>query len=211
MRALSAVFLFAATLAAQTAPLAIQTESLPPGTLRKAYAQYLKATGGVAPLHWDVTAGALPPGLVLEPSGELLGIPTTAGTYRLAVRVTDSSRPPRGATREFVIAIPAALSVRWTQPPRLEGGGIAGRLEVVNESGETLDLTVIVVAVNEIGKAFALGYQRGPHSVGSLAVPFGSSLPRGTYVVHADAIGEFAPTLSIYRDRLQTPQPLVVP
>jgi hypothetical protein len=211
MHALLAIVLFALTVAAQPPPLAIQTESLPRGTVHKSYAQYLKAAGGTAPLRWDITAGALPPGLALEPSGELLGVPTAAGTYHFAVRVTDSSRPPRSATREFVLTVPAALSVRWTQPPRLESGGIFGRLEVDNESGETLDLTVIIVAVNEIGKAFALGYQRGPQSVGLLAVPFGTSLPRGTYVVHADAIGEFAPTLNIYRARLQTPEPLVVP
>lgn len=204
MRPLIAIVLFAAALAAQTAPLAIQTSSLPVPTLRKPYEQHLQATGGTAPLRWEVAAGALPPGLTLEASGYLLGIATTPGTYRFSARVTDSSRPPRTATREFVITIPAALTIRWTQAPHLENNGIFGEVEIDNQSGETLDLTVIVVAVNEVGKAFALGYDHRPQSVGPLVLPFGSSLPRGTYVVHADAIGEFAPTLSIFRDRLQT-------
>lgn len=213
MRALAliATILFALALAAQTTPLAVQTSSLPPATVRKAYEQYFRATGGVAPLRWDVSGGTLPPGLVLEPSGELVGIPTTPGTYHFTVRVTDSSRPPRTATRDFVLTIPAALAIVWKQPPRLDKSAIVGQVEVTNHSGQTLDLTVIIVAVNEIGKAFALGYQHYPQPLGSQMIPFGSSLPRGNYVVHADAIGEIADTFTIYRARLQTPQPLVVP
>lgn len=211
MRALIPIVLFAATLAAQTGPLTIQTTSLSSPTLRKAYDQRFRATGGVAPLRWTLAAGALPPGLALDHSGELTGIPRTPGTYRFTVRVTDSSLPPQAATRDFILAIPPALTIKWTQPPRVDNGSISGQVEVNNQSGDILDLTVIIVAVNEIGKAFALGYQHTPQPVGLLTLPFGASLPRGTYVVHADAIGEFAPTSTIYRARLQTPQPLIVP
>ncbi len=211
MRALIAIVFFTLTLPAQTAPLAIQTTSLPAPTLRKPYVQHLRSAGGIAPLRWTVTAGSLPPGIALARSGELTGIPTAPGTYRFTARVTDSSRPPHHATRDFLLTIPAALTIRWTQPPGVANDGISGELEINNESGDTLDLTVIIVAVNEIGKAFALGYQHGPQPMGSLMVPFGSSLPRGNYTVHADAIGEFADTLAIYRARLQTPQPLSVP
>jgi len=50
-------------------------------------------------------------------------------------------------------------------------------------------MTVIIVAVNEIGKAFALGYQhfniaRNVEQV----VPFSTTVPNGRYIVHADAI-----------------------
>jgi len=71
---------------------------------------------------------------------------------------------------------------------------------------------VIVVAVNEIGKAFALGYQRfdlQPNNK-DVEIKFGSTLPRGQYVIHADAIAEVPGKRAIYRSRLQTPQPLRV-
>jgi hypothetical protein len=41
-------------------------------------------------------------------------------------------------------------------------------------------------------------------------IPFGSSLPYGKYVVHADAVGELESANRIYRARLQTPEALLV-
>ena len=207
----SLALLIAAATAAQTPPLVLHTQSLPAVTIGKAYYQQLHATGGVAPLRWQVTRGKLPPGLSLAASGLLSGIPAAPGDYRFAVTVADSTGPPHSASRGFLITIPPALSIVWTQPPRVENGGISGQLEVRNGSGETLDLTVIIVAINDIGKAFALGYQHYPQPVGAQTIPFGSTLPRGYYIVHADAIAEFAPTLSTYRVWLETPQPLAVP
>ena len=72
--------------------------------------------------------------------------------------------------------------------------------DVSNNLNESLDLTVIVVAINESGKAFVLAYQHfslAPRTF-NLAIPFASSLPFGGYIVHADAIGEDANTNSIY-------------
>jgi hypothetical protein len=83
---------------------------------------------------------------------------------------------------------------------------------VSNGTKDAFDLTVIVVAVNEIGKAFALGYQRfdlRPQTK-EMEIKFGSTMPRGQYVIHADAIADVPDKNAIYRDRLQTPQALVV-
>lgn len=209
--AASLALLLATATAAQTTPLAIQTASLPPATVGQAYYQQLQAAGGVAPRRWRIARGKLPPGISLHISGALSGVPAAPGDYRFTVRLTDSARPPHTASRDFLITTPPALSIAWTQPPRVENGSILGQVEVRNASGETLDLTVIIVAVNEVSKAFALGYQHYPQPSGAQMIPFGSTLPHGNYVVHADVIGEFAPTLSIYRVWLETSQPLVVP
>ena len=55
---------------------------------------------------------------------------------------------------------------------------IAGTVEVSNGSRDIYDQTVIIVAVNEIGKAFALGYQHFDLSPQSQQfIPYSSSLP----------------------------------
>ncbi len=66
----------------------ITTATLASGQGGTAYSQALVATGGVTPYAWTVASGALPPGLLLPPSGVLAGEPLEAGTYGFRVRVT---------------------------------------------------------------------------------------------------------------------------
>lgn len=150
--------------------------------------------------------GELPPGVELEPSGVLAGAPSSSGEFRFALEAGDSTQPkPITETREYLITVPPPLTAKWTEPARVTANGaISGELEVTNGSGRPLDLTVLVVAVNTINKAFALGYQHFTIDLGSQRIPFGSTLPFGNYVVHADAIGEDADALEIFRARLQT-------
>ncbi|HYL14936.1 MAG TPA: Ig domain-containing protein [Terriglobales bacterium] len=195
------------------APLAITTESLPRAVPHEEYRTTLQATGGVPPYHWSIAAGTLPAGLRLDlESGMISGTPTETGDFHFTVGVTDSAEPPHTATRELSLAAAAALSIEWSKYPRVDADQISGAVNVANGTKDEFDQTVIILAVNEIGKAFALGYQHfklKPDS-GKVEITFGSSLPRGTYVVHADAVAEVALKHAIYRDRLQTPQPLVV-
>jgi hypothetical protein len=148
--------------------------------------------------------------LTLNPQGTITGVPSAVGTYRVRVRASDSATPPQTASYHLELAVHPLLEVKWDQSPALNTDRIDGGIKVVNHTQGSLDLTVIVVAVNEIGKAFALGYQHFNFAPGTQAISFGSSLPRGSYIVHADAIGEIPPS-TILRERLQTPQPLVVP
>ncbi|HXJ49730.1 MAG TPA: putative Ig domain-containing protein [Candidatus Acidoferrum sp.] len=57
----------------------------------------LAASGGVAPYNWQLMAGQLPPGVVLDPSGYVRGVPAQRGTARILVRATDSSPIPQFA------------------------------------------------------------------------------------------------------------------
>ncbi len=61
-----------------------------------------------------------------------------------------------------------------------------------------------MMAVNENGRATAIGYQRIPLKKNTLGleIPFGENLPRGAYDLNVDAVGEVAATNSIYRARL---------
>jgi hypothetical protein len=73
-------------------------------------------------------------------------------------------------------------------------------------------LTVIIVAVAENGRATAIGYQHFSLNAGTndVRIPFGSTLPYGAYVIHADAIAEIPKRNAILRQRLQTPLPLQI-
>lgn len=195
----------------QTRP-APPSSQLPAGFLRQAYYYQLGLpAAGTPPWRWRRVSGTLPPGIALEANGILAGAPTAPGQYRFSLQATDSASKPLVQTREYVLVVPLPLTVDWIHPPQVNAqGAIAGELEVTNGSGRELDLTVMVVAVNTFNKAFALGYQHFTLAGGAQRIPFASTLPRDSYVVHADAIGESAETLEIFRARLQT-NPLTVP
>lgn len=95
----------------------IQTASLP-GVLNGAkYSQQIVATGGVGPLTFKVTAGALPPGLSLNTNGSITGRTTSnGGTFDFTVTVTDQGSPPLTDSADYslVVAPAPALSVTTT-------------------------------------------------------------------------------------------------
>lgn len=195
------------------AALTLLTERLPKAVLRSRYNFELKAQGGTEPRQWKIAEGALPPGLELSPSGMLSGTPTATGEYRFRALVADSSSRPQKQARWLVLRVVAPLTIGWKRPPQRRDDQILGAVEVSNATDDDFDLTVIVVAVNEVGKAFAVGYQNFTlsHQTANLQIEFGSSLPRGAYIVHADAVAEIAEKNLIHRSRLQTPEALRVP
>jgi hypothetical protein len=62
--------------------LDVTTTTLAEAVVGVAYADTVRATGGVAPRTWDVASGALPSGLVLFQNGAIGGTPTATGTAR---------------------------------------------------------------------------------------------------------------------------------
>lgn len=78
----------------------VTTTTLPAGTVGSSYGPAtLAASGGAAPYTW--TATGLPAGLSLSSAGVLSGTPTTAGTFPVAFKVTDSA----GCTGEKTIDV----------------------------------------------------------------------------------------------------------
>jgi hypothetical protein len=115
--------------------------------------------------------------------------------------VTDSSNPRQSFERTFTPRVLGPLTADWVEAPEARSNGIYGSLRVLNATHDNVDLTIIVVAVNEYGKAFTLGYQHFTlnSDTTSQNIPFGFSLPRGVYMVRADAVGEVAQTNTIRR------------
>jgi len=86
------------------APLAITTEALPAGIVGATYSGALTAANGTEPYTWAITAGALPPGLTLDPAtGRISGAPTKAGLYGFTVTVADAEK--QNAVRAFAIEV----------------------------------------------------------------------------------------------------------
>jgi large repetitive protein len=69
--------------------LAFKTLKLKSGAVGAAYRLRIVMTGGVAPLTWTLT-GKAPKGFKLSKTGQLIGTPAKAGTYRFTVTVTDA-------------------------------------------------------------------------------------------------------------------------
>ena len=68
----------------------IITSELPNGTIGEAYSQTLSVTG--TPLIiWSIESGSLPIGLALDTNtGEILGVPTVAGTFNFIVKASNN-------------------------------------------------------------------------------------------------------------------------
>ncbi len=211
--AIAAVLCLLAIASAQAPPpLAIVEQSLPSFDAGIETHLLLHAAGGVPPYRWRVSEGELPDGLILAPEGLLVGRATKPGMFSLTITVEDSARPAHSISRDFRGLVSASLLLSWLRPPLIHGSQIDGAVQVSNGSKDDFDLTAIIVAVNALGRATALGYQRMTLKAGAtnVHISFVETLPPGTYIVHADAIAEIPAKNTILRQHLQTSSPLLV-
>jgi len=81
-------------------------DTLPDSVVGASYSGAILASGGTPPYTFEVSAGNLPTGLTLSPSGTLTGSPTSADTFNFTVTATDS----QGCTgsREYSVFIGSA-------------------------------------------------------------------------------------------------------
>ncbi len=91
------------TLAINTPPLTITTQTVPDTVLNAAYSQTLAASGGLAPYTWSITVGALPTGLTMSTGGAITGTATASGTFTFTARVADNSA--QQASRQYTINV----------------------------------------------------------------------------------------------------------
>jgi hypothetical protein len=155
-------------------------------------------------LKWELTDGSLPAGIVLHSDGELAGTPRETGEFRFTVTVTDTGKPAYQRTQQLSLTVVSPLMAQWGRYPKVNGQRLEGSILVSNQTDRDFDLTVIVLAVNKIGRATAIGYQHFPlkKNTDEMEIPFGDNLPPGSYELNVDAVAEVAATNSIYRVRL---------
>ncbi len=95
-------------------PLAVDTSSLPGGTVGGAYSQPLAAVGGTPPYSWSISpgTGSLPSGLALDPkTGKISGTPTSAGGSNFTVEVSDAALPSQSSTESLSVSVVNPLAL----------------------------------------------------------------------------------------------------
>ena len=187
--------------------VSITTKELPAATLWNRYTFQLQADGGIEPYHWRVMIGSLPRGLELQDSGQIMGVVNQAGELDFLIQATDRTGA-RSQPKKFTLAIEPPLRADWLKRSQVNGTRIDGSVKVTNASGRDFDLTFVVLAVNDTGRATAIGYQHFPlkKNTRDMELPFGDTLSTGNYVVNVDLVGEEPVSRTIFRTRLVTPK-----
>ncbi len=98
-------------------PLVIASTSVPNGYVGVAYSYTLVASGGIGSRTWQVTTGALPPGVTLGlTTGSLTGTPQVLGNFNFTATVTDSSPVPLVTSQAFTLQVIPFSMVFTVQP-----------------------------------------------------------------------------------------------
>ncbi len=212
LRLIAFLICFGSVLAAQAPLLAVPDQPLPALDAGVEFHVLLHATGGVSPYMWSVDSGNLPEGISLTREGLLAGRPAKPGAFSFVLKVEDSAHPANTVNKEFRAEVTAPLLLEWLELPKVRDDRIDGSVQISNGSKDTFDLTVIIVAVADNGRATALGYEHFPLKAGTtnFKIPFGATLPYGGYEIRADAIAEIPARKTILRQGLETSKPLQI-
>lgn len=189
--------------------LVITTTSLPDGMQGQPYEEGIGAEGGDEAYSWQVTAGALPPGLALaaddlgEDDAVVSGVPEEAGSYHFTATVT--SGDGQTASAELIIHIRPDLPLAIDQPflpPALVGGPYDVRLPPQGGDGEAYAWAVVDGALPDGLELTEDGRIQGtPTSVGSarftIELRSGGDVALQTYDLEVvpHRTGEFAITI----------------
>jgi hypothetical protein len=166
----------------------------------------LQAAGGVEPYHFRVIDSSLPRSIRVSDDGIISGVFNAPGEFAFTVLVRDNSSPPKQIKQRLALKTETPLTVDWLRKAQVNGQRIDGAVKVSNRTGHDFDLTFVVLAVNDIGRATAIGYQHFPLKKNTIdmEIPFGENLSPGDYAVNVDIVGEEPQSNRIFRARLVT-------
>lgn len=186
--------------------LSISNKTLPKVSLWERYTARLQASGGTEPYHWRVVDSSLPRTLRLSDEGTVSGALNQPGEFQFTVLLRDNSNPPKQVKQKLLLKAETPLTADWVRKAQVNDQRIDGAIKVANHTGRDFDLTFIVLAVNDIGRATAIGYQhfRLKKNTIDMEIPFGGTLSPGNYAVNVDVVGEEPISKMIFRSRLVT-------
>ena len=78
--------------------------------LEQPYSFTLQSSFGTPPYTYQLESGSLPPGLTMDQSGDITGVPTATGQFPFEVLVTDSSQPPQQQTYNYTLNVLIAVT-----------------------------------------------------------------------------------------------------
>jgi len=133
----------------------IQT-TLPGAPVGSSYRAVLSVSGGLAPYHFAISEGKLPPGLVLDSlTGSISGIPSQAGTFAFTVLVLGE---PTGASgvRAYSMKVSAcsscvAMQISPLDPAVAAGGTVQFTAVVTNTSNTAVQWSASAGSVSANG------------------------------------------------------------
>ena len=187
-------------------PPANPVVELPKASLWSLYSFQFQPTGDNGPYRWRAVNGVLPPGLKLEGGGRLSGEINKEQESNFAV--IEADRAGKKQVQACTLKTETPLTASWDENARVEGSRIDGSVKVSNTTGRDFDLTFDVLAVNDIGRATAIGYQHFSlkQNTRDMNIPFGDTLPPGNYTVNVDVVGEEPQSKMIFRTLLVAPK-----
>jgi len=169
-------------------PITIVTTALPNGQVGRAYSATLSAKGGTAPLTWSLTAGALPAGLQLAPSGLLSGRPTVAaGATPLTFTVSSAAGVKKQTVKLTLNISPAKISVA-VSPAR--AGMTVTQKETLTAT--TNDYGGVNWSINPAGGSFSAS-----NSVSGTGVTFTAPSAAGVYTITATSVTDPAQQIAV--------------
>jgi len=179
--------------------------ALPKASLWRTYLFQFQSNGDNGPHHWHLMTGVLPRGLTLSENGMLIGEVSQEGQWNFTLAEID--HVGKQEVHRYALKTEPPLSISWDKRAAVNGNRIDGSIKVSNSTGRSFDLTFIVLAVNGIGRATAIGYQHFPLKAATpdQELPFGETLSPGDYAVNVDVVGEELQSKMIFRTRLVAP------
>ena len=119
----------------------IATATLPGGSVGTPYTAQV-ATADGRPGTWTIGAGALPPGLSINPvSGAITGTPTAVGTSEVGVYFTDTDRRVAAKVFSIVISADAPVITTTTLPGATVGTAYTATLTTAGNATGTWSVT----------------------------------------------------------------------
>jgi hypothetical protein len=170
------------TITVQPLPPLTFTGTLPSATVNVPYSQTLTAQGGLAPYTYAITAGALPPGITLDPTtGVISGTPTVVGASSFTDTATDSETPKQTAS------LPLILQVLYPTTPN--DSELDGPYAYLFQGYDDVVAGVLAYQTATVGSFTADGL--GGISAGELDANHQSSNPTGATVSSSNFLGTY--------------------
>jgi uncharacterized protein (TIGR03437 family) len=184
--------------------------TFPSGVQNFFYAQALPAAGGAAPYTWELSSGALPPGISIVGSA-LAGAPTAPASYNFTLQLTDSAVPfPATTYQAFKLTIyptgSTALAITLSPSPLPSGQVATAYNHTLTASGGTPPYAWSAVGLPPGIVLSAAGVLSGAPASAGLTGPLAAAQVSNTAMLVTVPVTDFA-NPGVLRMAVTTPTP----